>query len=273
VSAPGRHNGEFPCAQREGSATSSVAARAQLAVGSVRHQRLRPKTHRFDYPTYFLLLPMRALRQMADPALARNRFGLLAFHDSDHGDGRDDCLAWLDEQLAREGVTDADGEVWLQTYPRVLGYAFKPVSFWYCHRLDGSLAAIVAEVNNTFGERHCYLLAGPGLSWGNDQQAKKAFHVSPFCHVVGTYHFRFARSHGRIVARVAHHDDDGPVLVTSVSGLYADATPARQRAAFFGQPLMTLGVIARIHWQALILWAKRVPLVRKPVVPDHFVTR
>jgi DUF1365 family protein len=273
VSAPGRHNGEFPCAQREGLATSSVAARAQLAVGSVRHQRLRPKTHRFDYPTYFLLLPMRAMRQMADPALARNRFGLLAFHDSDHGDGRDDCLAWLDEQLAREGVTDADGEVWLQTYPRVLGYAFKPVSFWYCHRLDGSLAAIVAEVNNTFGERHCYLLAGPGLSWGNDQQAKKAFHVSPFCHVVGTYHFRFARSNGRIVARVAHHDDDGPVLVTSVSGLYADATPARQRAAFFGQPLMTLGVIARIHWQALILWAKRVPLVRKPVVPDHFVTR
>ena len=250
-------------------ATSS----AQLAIGSVRHLRLRPTTHSFDYPTYFLLLPMRALREAPAPGLARNRFGLLAFHDRDHGDGRGDCLAWLDEQLLRESVVDADGEVWLQTYPRVLGYAFKPVSFWYCHRRDGSLAAIVTEVNNTFGERHCYLLVGPTLAWGQEQRAQKVFHVSPFCHIVGEYRFRFARSEGRIVARIEHHDSDGPLLLTSVSGAFAAATPARQRAVFFGQPLMTLGVILRIHWQALQLWLKRVPFVRKPVAPDQFVTR
>jgi DUF1365 family protein len=273
MSMPSRPAGDFRSAQHAGLSIGAAAARAQLAIGSVPHLRLRPKTHRFDYPTYFLLLPLRALREFPDPALARNRFGLLAFHDRDHGDGRDDCLAWLDEQLAREGVTDADGEVWLQTYPRVLGYAFKPVSFWYCHRRDGSLAAILAEVNNTFGERHCYLLAGPELAWGRDQRAQKVFHVSPFCHVVGDYHFRFARSDGRVVARVEHHDVDGPLLLTSVSGALAAATPARQRAAFFGQPLMTLGVIARIHWQALHLWAKRVPLVRKPVAPNQFLTR
>ena len=108
-----------------------IMARAQIAIGTVRHLRLRPTLHRFDYPTYFLLLPLRSMRAMPDPALARNRFARLAFHDRDHGgDGRADCLAWLDEQLAREGVHDADGEVWLQTYPRVLGYVFKPVSFW-----------------------------------------------------------------------------------------------------------------------------------------------
>jgi DUF1365 family protein len=243
----------------------------------VRHLRLRPKVHRFDYPTYFLLLPLRALRESPDPALARNRFGLLAFHDRDHGDGRADCLAWLDEQLAREGVQGADGEIWLQTHPRVLGYAFKPVSFWYCHRRDGSLAAIAAEVNNTFGERHCYLLAGPELAWGHEQRAQKVFHVSPFCHTDGDYRFRFARTDGpaggRIVARIEHHDSAGPLLLTSVSGSFAAASPARQRAAFFGQPLMTLGVIVRIHWQALRLWLKRVPLVRKPVAPELFVTR
>jgi len=144
---------------------STSATRAQLAIGTVRHLRLRPAVHRFDYPTYFLLLPLRALRAQPDAALVRNGFGLVSFHDRDHGDGRADCLAWLDEQLAREGVDDADGEVWLQTYPRVLGYAFKPVSFWYCHRHDGTLAAIVAEVNNTFGERHCYLLRGAELDW------------------------------------------------------------------------------------------------------------
>jgi DUF1365 family protein len=248
-------------------------SRAQLAIGTVRHLRLRPTTHSFDYPSYFLLLPLRSLRAQPDAALARNRWGLLAFHDCDHGDGRADCLAWLDEQLAREGIHDADGEIWLQAYPRVLGYAFKPVSFWYCQRRDGSLAAIVAEVNNTFGERHCYLLCGPELSWGREQRAAKVFHVSPFCAVAGEYRFRFARNEGRIVARVEHHDADGPLLLTSVSGAFAHATRARQSAAFFGQPLMTLGVIARIHWQALRLWAKRVPLLRKPVAPETFVTR
>ena len=252
---------------------STSATRAQLAIGTVRHLRLRPAVHRFDYPTYFLLLPLRALRAQPDAALVRNGFGLVSFHDRDHGDGRADCLAWLDEQLAREGVDDADGEVWLQTYPRVLGYAFKPVSFWYCHRRDGTLAVIVAEVNNTFGERHCYLLRGAELDWGRELHARKVFHVSPFCRVGGEYRFRFARGGDRIVARVEHHDGDGPLLLTSVSGALADATRARQRRVFFGQPLMTLSVIVRIHWQALRLLAKRVPFVRKPAAPEVFVTR
>ena len=252
---------------------TSAPARSQIAIGMVRHLRLRPAAHRFEVATYFFLLPLRSLRATPDAALARNRFGLIAFHDRDHGDGRADCLAWLDEQLAREGVHDAEGEVWLQTYPRVLGYTFKPVSFWFCERRDGSLAAVVAEVNNTFGERHCYLLAGPELAWGREQRAAKVFHVSPFCRIEGQYRFRFARSDSRIVARIDHDDSHGPLLLTSVSGAFAPATPARQRAAFFGQPLMTLGVITRIHWQALRLWAKRVPFLRKPLAPDVLITR
>jgi DUF1365 family protein len=239
----------------------------------VRHRRLRPAAHAFSYPTYFLLLPLRSLREQEVPALRRNRFGLLSFHDRDHGDGRADALSWLEEVLAAEGVHDADGEVWLQCYPRVLGYVFKPVSFWYAHRRDGSLAAIVAEVNNTFGERHCYLLTGPELRWGVELQARKVFHVSPFCDVQGRYRFRFLRTAERTVARVDHDDDEGPLLLTSVSGQLAPLTGAAVRAAFFGRPLMTLGVIARIHWQALRLWRKRVPFFSKPVPPQSFVTR
>ncbi|MEY3473954.1 MAG: hypothetical protein RL087_412, partial [Pseudomonadota bacterium] len=159
----------------------------QLALGEVRHQRLRPAVHAFDTGTYFLLLPLRALRDRAHPGLARNRFGLVSWHDADHGEGEGgpDALGWLEALLEREGVQGADGEIWLQTYPRVLGYVFKPVSFWYCHRQDGSLAAVVAEVNNTFGERHCYLLAGPDLAFGREVTATKVFHVSPFCQVHG----------------------------------------------------------------------------------------
>ena len=257
---------------------SAGATGAQIAIGAVRHARLRPTAHRFEVATYFLLLPLRSLRTQPDPALARNRFGLLAFHDRDHGDGRNDCLAWLDEQLAREGVQGADGEVWLQTYPRVLGYAFKPVSFWYCQRVDGSLAAVVVEVNNTFGERHCYLLCGPDLAWGREQRAAKVFHVSPFCAVDGEYRFRFMTTAGnstpsRIVARIDYDDEQGALINTSVSGCLQALDAQAVRKAMLSYGAMTLAVIGRIHWQAVKLFFKRVPFFSKPSPPKVLVTR
>jgi DUF1365 family protein len=248
-------------------------AQAQLGTGVVRHHRLRPRDHAFAYPTYFLMLPMRTLRRTPCAALARNRRGLLSFHDRDHGDGGADALSWLDGLLASEDIHDAQGEVWLHTYPRVLGYVFMPVSFWYCHRSDGTLAAVVVEVNNTFGERHCYLLAGPDLGYGRELRARKVFHVSPFCHIEGGYRFRFMRTASRTVARVDHDDEAGALLQTSVSGHLAPLTPRAVRAAFFGMPLMTLGVLLRIHWHALLLWRKHVPFVAKPAPPQAFVSR
>ena len=250
-----------------------VQNRPQIGTGVVRHRRLRPAVHAFEYPTYFLMLPLRSLREAPSAALPRNRFGWLSFHDRDHGDGRADALAWLDELLHAEGVHDATGEVWLHTYPRVLGYAFMPVSFWHCQRDDGSLAALVAEVNNTFGERHCYLLAGPELAYGRELQARKVFHVSPFCDVQGRYRFRFMLNAGRTVARIDHDDDRGPLLQTSVSGRLQLLTAGSVRAAFFGMPLMTLGVILRIHWHAVQLWLKRVPFFSKPAPPRAFTSR
>jgi uncharacterized protein len=256
-----------------------------IGTGVVRHTRLRPAHNSFSYRTYFLMLPMRSLRAQASAVLKRNRFGLISFHDRDHGDGRADSLAWLDELLQREGVSDATGEAWLHCYPRVLGHTFKPVSFWYCHRTDDSLAAIVVEVNNTFGERHCYLLRGPELAFGRELRADKVFHVSPFCDVSGSYRFRFLRTHlhpqadaaridaQRTLVRIDHDDDAGPLLQTSVSGQLAPLTPQSTRAAFFGMPLMTVFVVARIHWQALKLWIKKVPFFRKPEPPKAFITR
>lgn len=256
-----------------------------IGFGQVRHTRLRPAVNRFAYPTYFLMLPMRRLRDAPHADLARNRFGLISFHDSDHGDGRADSLAWLDELLCSEGITDAGGEVWLHCYPRVLGHTFKPVSFWYCHRADNTLAAVVVEVNNTFGERHCYLLHGSQLAYGREQVATKVFHVSPFCSVAGLYRFRFMHGRApmadpagnmqltRTVARIDHDDAEGALIQTSVSGDLLPLTSRSLRRAFFGMPLMTLGVIGRIHLQAARLWLKRVPFFRKPEPPIGFVTR
>lgn len=241
-----------------------------IGFGEVRHTRLRPIRNAFNYPTYFLMLPMRHLHQHGSGALAHNRRGLLSFHDRDHGEGGDNALAWLDALLLREGVMDASGEVWLHTYPRVLGYTFKPVSFWYCHRADGTLRAIVVEVNNTFGERHCYLLDDP--RYGLELTANKVFHVSPFCTLEGGYRFRFLQTEQggvkKTVARIDYDDDSGPLLQTSVSGTLEPLTAASLRQAVWRYPAMTLGVVARIHWQAFKLWRKHVPFIRKPAPPN-----
>lgn len=251
---------------------------ALLATGQVRHARLRPVRNAFAYATCFLLLPMRSLRAQGPGALARNRWAPLSFHDHDHGDGRNDALAWLDEVLQAHGVSDATGEVWLQTYPRVWGHTFKPVSFWYCHAPNGGLRAVLAEVNNTFGERHCYLLDHP--QWGVPQEADKVFHVSPFCSVQGRYRFVFMQrtaSPGqgpeRLVARVDLGDEDGPLIHTSVAGHLQPVTPAGLCAALWRFPALTLGVVARIHWQALRLWVRRVGWHPKPTPPNGFVSR
>ena len=255
---------------------SHAAPVAQIGFGQVRHTRHRPQRNAFAYPTYFLMLPMRSLRAHGAGALARNRRAALSFHDADHGDGRADSLAWLDGVLQQHGIDDAVGEVWLHTYPRVLGYSFKPVSFWYCHRADGSLRAVLAEVNNTFGERHCYLLDAP--RYGVPVAADKVFHVSPFCPVRGHYRFVFMRTtHGgqdRTVARIDFHDEAGaPALIrTSVSGELQALDAASTRRALWRHPAMTFGVIARIHLQAVRLWLQRVPFFRQPEPPRDFVT-
>lgn len=264
----------------------NIPATALIGFGQVRHTRLAPRRHAFAYASCFLMLPMRSLRTHGPGHLARNRWAPLSFHDSDHGDGRADSLAWLDELLQREGVPPATGEVWLQTYPRVWGFTFKPVSFWHCHSADGGLVAIVAEVNNTFGERHCYLLEAP--RYGKPCTARKVFHVSPFFDVAGDYRFVFMRTppaaegttggtgrphQGRLVARVDLADATGPLIHTSVSGTLEPLTPSTQRRALWAHPALTLGVVARIHWQALLLWRKGVRFFRKPLPPSAFVTR
>ncbi|WP_043702975.1 DUF1365 domain-containing protein [Tepidimonas taiwanensis] len=250
-----------------------------IGEGLVRHQRLRPHAHAFAHPTWFLLLPMHRLAEAAAEAgLALNRPGLIAFHDRDHGDGRGPeaggALGWMHELLRAQGITDANGPVWLHTYARVLGYAFKPVSFWYCHRADGSLRAIVAEVNNTFGERHCYLLDEP--AWGRTLQARKRFHVSPFCRVEGGYRFRFLRTAGdaasRTVVRIEYEDAAGPLLLTSVSGTLTPATPRDWPRLLWRYRWHSAMVIARIHWHALTLWRKGVGWYRKPAPPADPVT-
>ncbi len=246
--------------------------------GEVMHARERPAKNAFRYRAFCLRLPLGRLGELDACGVRLNRRGLVAFFDRDHG-ARDGTalLPWIRALLDGEGVR-ADGEIILYTFPRMLGYVFNPVSFWVCHASDGGVAAVLAEVNNTFGERHLYLIAhddGTPLGSGETLYARKDFHVSPFCRVAGSYAFRFHFDSTRWLARIDYTDDEnaGVLLRTHVSGRAEPLTRAVARRLVFRYPVFTLGVIARIHWQALKLWTARVPFVSKPAPPQHSLTR
>lgn len=229
------------------------------------HRRRRPAANAFIYPVFYVQLPLRHLATANCGIFSVERWNLLSFRCRDHGprDGSP-LLPWMQQILRTHGLPD-EGEIFLQTFPRVLGFVFNPVSFWFCHDRSGALIAVLAEVNNTFGGTHSYLLHNPTgvpLADGQELQASKVFHVSPFCVVEGTYRFRFRLEAATQVAHIDYHDRgraEEPVLQTAISGKLQPWTTGALWLAFLRMPLLTFGVIARIHWQALKLWLKKVP--------------
>lgn len=252
----------------------------EICRGRIYHKRWKPFEHAFSYAVFFLRVPLQAQARLASRWLSLDRFNLLSFHRRDYGprDGSD-LETWARGLLAAQDIDAADGEIVLQTFPRVLGYLFNPISLWYCFDRESRLIATVAEVNNTFGERHNYVVAHADqrpIQPGDWLIARKVFHVSPFCEVKGQYRFRFEQSGTRAFAQIDYHDDAteaGKLLVTTIAGTPEPATAAAARRAFLAHPLLTLGVIARIHSQALRLWLKRLPFFSKPEPPAADTTR
>ena len=233
----------------------------RLLLGHVMHRRLRPAGNAFVYPVFYVQLPLRRLDAARCGVFSVNRHNLLSFHEEDHGprDGSP-LLPWIQQVLRRHRLPD-DGEIVLQTFPRVLGYVFNPVSFWFCHDPGGTLIAVLAEVNNTFGGMHSYLLHREGAPLAADValNADKVFHVSPFCTVTGRYAFRFRLDKTRQQARIDYADSEGPLLLTSISGQPQAWSSRALLGALLRMPLLTFGVMVRIHWQALKLYLKGVP--------------
>jgi len=260
----------------------AIQALVRLGRGKVMHARSRPVSHTFSYPVFYLRLRIdqpQALAAHGSWLLGINRRRPVAFFDRDHGarDGSD-LNAWLAQRLAQAGVHIDTGEVWLQTFPRVFGYLFSPVSFWFVHDRQGVLRALLAEVNNTFGERHDYVLTAPGLApigVGTELVCRKRFFVSPFCEVRGAYRFRLFERAGVRRMAIDYFDatpdapageapDDQPLLRTAIWGHEQALRQPVLLRALLAMPLLTLGVIWRIHWQALRLWLRGVPLQRRP---------
>lgn len=261
---------------------SSDQAVIELCQGRVMHVRLRPFVHRFFYRVFCLRLRLdqpEKLRKQQSWLFGVESARPVSFQSKDHGkrDGSD-LLVWLDTLLAQSGVAFERGAVWLQCFPRVFGYVFNPVSFWHVYDTQGVLRVILAEVNNTFGQRHQYLLTahqlGP-IDATVSLTCTKVFHVSPFCAVEGEYRFKFSQ-HGQLHRSAIDYFDtpeqDGALLRTAI---VIQSTPLKTTAllrSLVSMPMMTIGVMLRIHIQAFKLWRKKAKYHPIPALPEQEVT-
>ncbi|MDQ0316328.1 DUF1365 domain-containing protein [Amorphus orientalis] len=242
-----------------------------LFVGSVMHARLKPVGHRFTYRVFSVLADLDRLGEARrlSPLFAVNRFAPISLHERDHGPGDGSPLRpHVDRLLAEAGVARPD-RVLMLSYPRILGYVFDPITVYFAYRGD-ELAALLYEVRNTFGERHTYVAPvrdGEATAAGIVQQADKAFYVSPFMPMDETYRFHILPPGHAVRLRIMERDRDGPTLSATFVGEHRPATRRSLAHAFATIPLMTFKVIAGIHYEALRLWWKRVPLVPR-VRPD-----
>ena len=248
-------------------------AAGKLLRGQVMHQRMRPVPHRFVYPVFYIRVNLARLHELNSFWFGVNKSRPASLRTRDYGarDGSD-LQTWMRALLQREGI-EADGEIWLQTFPRLFGFVFNPVSFWYCHDRNGALQAVLAEVNNTFGESHRYLLSSSEpITLDTELISKKNMHVSPFCAVTGQYRFQFRETDGSSFISLDYFDEQGLLIKTALGGRSRAMTAGEIRNAVLRQPWLICSVVFGIHWQALRLWIKGVPWFSKPAAPDSNFT-
>ena len=260
----------------------TAQAAVELCQARVMHVRLRPFIHRFFYRVFCLRLRLdqpEKLRQQQSWLFGVERARPVSFHAKDHGDRQGtDLLVWLDTLLTQSGIELQRGAVWLQCFPRVFGYVFNPVSFWHVYDTQGVLRVILAEVNNTFGQRHQYLLTAQGLGpidANVSLACTKVFHVSPFCAVEGEYRFKFSQ-HGHLHRSAIDYFDtpeqEDALLRTAIVIQSKPLKTAALLRSLVAMPLMTIGVMLRIHIQAFKLWRKKAKYHPIPALPEQEVT-
>jgi DUF1365 family protein len=256
---------------------SSNRNAAVIYSGNVMHRRVAPLGYRFSYPVFSLLLDIDQVQALSGNSwlFSYNRFNLFAFHDRDHGSGDGAPLRpWLERHLRKQAIDLDGGRISLLCFPRLLGYAFNPLSIWYCWHRNGDLRAVLCEVRNTFGERHGYLLHdhGRALSWPVRATRKKCFHVSPFLPMELDYRFRLSEP-GKELGIAIHCLEKGTLRMAAAqvaaARSFCDLNLLR---TFLRLPLMTFKVIAMIHWQALKLFLRGAPLFHKPEPPAKEIT-
>jgi uncharacterized protein len=252
---------------------------AALYFGDVMHARLKPMGHRFNYRVMSLLIDLDRLDEAnrLSPLFGVNRAALYSFREADHGKRDGSSLrAYAQRCAAERGIDLTGGRVLLLCYPRLLGFTFNPLSVYFCYRAGGELALLIYEVRNTFGHIHPYVMpVRPSeiSDAGVRQQQEKLFYVSPFVEMAMRYHFRISPPGECVKLRILETDRDGPLLSATFNGRRRALTSASLLRSFFALPLVTLKIVAAIHWEALRLWLKGARLVPRTDTADANAAR
>ena len=241
------------------------------------HCRVCPSRHRFTYRVFWFLFDLDELPTLDNNLMVfgHNRWGVLSFYDSDHGPRDGTRLrSWIDQHLEAAGINLRGGPVKLLCFPRIFGFVFNPLSIWYCYDNDDRLRAVLYEVRNTFNESHSYLIKinCPTTSSIPPHVVRKRFYVSPFLQMACTYTFRLTEPKKAVTLHIRQSDEDETVLLATMMGKQKSLDSRNLALSIFAFPLMTIKVFAAIHWEALKLWTKKVPLVPKPSPPKNTVT-
>lgn len=233
---------------------------------SVAHCRLKPQRHTFNYRVFMFSVNLEELPALRFFGFSHNRFNLFSIDDRDHidlghsGGIRANLIAWL----AGQGIVcPDDAKIKLVTFPRVLGYGFNPVSFYYIDSKDGIPLAIVAEVVNTFREMKLYSIQATDAEGLWHRRVAKDFYVSPFSDPGMAFDFRLGAPAEKWRVNIDTYDHDERVLLSSIRGEQRELSSLRLLWYAFKYPLLSLRIILLIHWHALILWVRRVPFLRK----------
>lgn len=252
-----------------------------LYRGLVLHRRFGAVEHTLRYRMAMALLDLDQLDAL-DARLrlfSRNRFNLFSFHDRDHlpkdAPPGTTLRGAIEAELAIAGLDLGGGAIRLLSLPRILGHAFNPLSVYFCHDADDRLGAILYEVNNTFGQRHSYLIPvdGPDAACGVvAQSCDKVFYVSPFLDMNMRYDFRILPPGEHLSVAVDGSRDGTRIISASFAGARGALTDAALLKSFLRHPLLSLAVVAGIHWEALKLWRKGVRLRARPAPPSHSVS-
>lgn len=247
---------------------------AAIYSGLVIHRRFAPRTHAMRYRMFMALLDIDRLDALDEDLrlFSHNRFNLFAFHDRDHlpkgAPSKATLRGMVQDHLTAAGLVPDGGAIRLLSLPRILGHAFNPLSVYFCHRADGSLAAILYEVTNTFKERHTYVIAvEPGDGGAIHQRCGKVFYVSPFLDMDLTYDFRIVAPGDHISVAVDGSKGSLRIIAAAFAGDRRPFTDVSILRTFLGHPLVSLMVVAGIHWEALKLWGKGIGLRARPAPP------
>jgi DUF1365 family protein len=246
-----------------------------LYVGEVAHRRLRPRKHALRYRTFALLLDLDELPELARRLrlFSHNAFNLFSFHDSDYGSGTAPLRDEIEGHARAAGLDLHGGKIRLLTMPRILGYAFNPLSLYFCNDRSGRLLAILYEVNNTFGQRHSYLIpVEPAAAGPIRQSCAKQFYVSPFMAMDMVYEFTVSPPEDKVSIAIVERDRQGVVLTAIQAQDRVALTDAALARVFFSHPLLTLKVVVGLHLEALVLWIKGMRLQVRPPPPEQSVT-